>query len=112
MAQKDGGAAGAQKKQNKKNKKKRHLPETGALDRSALDIDRSADDMSTDRGVRTVAVLNRPPRLRKDQYFPDTSPWKRNEFGLFFAIYTGPTKNPRRKPLRGGVRTGAKSRVK
>ena len=87
------GARRPYQKNRKKNKKKRHLPETGALDRSALDIDRSADDMSTDRGVRTVAVLNRPPRLRKDQYFQAS----RKLIRLFLAIYTAPTKNPRRR---------------
>ena len=92
---KGGGCVGRGINVPKKNKKKRHLPETGALDRSALDIDRSADDMSTDRGVRTVAVLKRPPRLRKDQYFQAS----RELIRLFLAIYTAPTKNPREKSL-------------
>ena len=75
----------------KKNKKKRHLPETGALDRSARDI---VDPLICLRtvGFEQSRSGERPPRLRKDQYFPDTSPWGELVWLIFWIILGSPAK--------------------
>ena len=73
---KKGGVRRTGHQRAKKNKKKRHLPETGALDRSAnstLMFRFQIRDVSTDRGVRIVPTRELEPTPSKRPVLPSVS---------------------------------------